>query len=70
MTVISVVAEKYDYRIFQETIFSFSESLRNMRRAAKKVGLAGIRELERTYLLDANKFRRSLTGKVVNDEKS
>lgn len=60
MTVISVVAEKCDYRIFQETIFFFSESLRNMRRAAKKVGLAGIPELERTYLLDANKISAEL----------
>lgn len=64
MTVISMVAEKHDYRIFQGAIFSFFEILRNMRRAAKKVGLAGIRELERTYLLDANKFRRNLTSKV------
>lgn len=37
MIVISMVAEKRDYRIFRRTIFPFSESLRNTRRAAKKV---------------------------------
>lgn len=52
MTVIFMVTEKRDYRIFQGAIFSFFETLRNMRRAAKKVGLAGIRELEQAYLLE------------------
>lgn len=37
MIVISMVAEKRDYRIFRRTIFPFFESLRNTRRATKKV---------------------------------